>query len=512
MVARKDRSRPVTFTLLLACVACGSETPSNGKAGGGAGAGATAGSSTVAGSGGSSATSSGGASSGGVGGAGDGGSVVGGSAGTGGAASSGAAGANTGGSAGAGTGAFTIHVELASDVQPTAPTTVGIVTWALDRPGITEAHIDFGLDTEYGMTAPVDLTRADYRTVLVGMKPERTYHFRIVASDGSETYMSDAHTLTTGAPPSEFPIMSFSVPFPDRVDEGFFIGSFWSISTGEPWTVFILDTDGDVVWWFTDRPESPSGELGFGRARLSADNQDVWLARVSNGGPPLRRVSIDTLDVQSYPETRGSHDIAAVDGDTMAYLDYGETDCDSIFEIDKAGTTKEVFEGTDVRNQETMSCHGNSVRYSKKEDVYVFSDHRNDVAVVARDGSVEWTLSEMVSGGNASWGGFQHGTQLLDESLLIFANGATREEGSRAIEFGLDGSLMKSFTSRSQSNFFGDVQRMPNGNTLINYGNGLIQIVDTNDEIVLEVLAAGMGFGYVEFRQSLYGIPLDIQQ
>src|SRR6187551_1033612 len=52
---------------------------------------------------------------------------------------------------------FTVHVELASQVKSSAPTTVGIVTWSTTAPGITSAEIDFGLDTTYGMVAPVDL-------------------------------------------------------------------------------------------------------------------------------------------------------------------------------------------------------------------------------------------------------------------------------------------------------------------------------------------------------------------
>jgi hypothetical protein len=94
---------------------------------------------------------------------------------------------------------FSVHVELASQVKASAPTTVGIVTWSTTAPGITSAEIDFGLDTTYGMVAPVDLERTDYRTVLVGMKPEKTYHFRVVASDGTTTYASEDHLLATGA-------------------------------------------------------------------------------------------------------------------------------------------------------------------------------------------------------------------------------------------------------------------------------------------------------------------------
>jgi hypothetical protein len=97
--------------------------------------------------------------------------------------------------------------------------------------------------------------------------------------------------------------------------------------------------------------------------------------------------------------------------------------------------------------------------------------------------------------------------------MLIFANGGSREGAmpSHALEFGLDGSLTKTFASHSQSNFYGDVQRLPNENTLINYGNGLLHVVDASDTVLLEIRATTF-FGYIEFRESLYGLPLDIQQ
>jgi hypothetical protein len=500
------------LALLAFVTACGSGTAGHGSSGsaGGNGAAGGAGGTPAGGTGGAPTAGSGGASTGGTGGAP--------TAGTGGIS-------GTGGASGVGGGppdlglpgadGFSVKVQLASDIKPTAPTTVAIVWWSLDQPALATAHIDFGLTTSYGMTAPVDLTHASYRTVLVGMKAAKTYHFRIVATDGARTYTSDDRTLTTGAPLA-IPLLSgFDAKSPGQVDKGFFVTSYWNpLSLNEStWMAFILDTDGDVVWWYTDPADNASGEMGIGRARLSADSQDVWIARVTNRGAPLRRISIDGLEEQKYAGTIGSHDIAAVSGDTMAYLDYGETDCDSIFEIDKAGVTKEVFESTGVTSPDATHCHGNSVRYSMKEDVFVFSDGANDVVVVGRDGALQWKLGSVVSGGHASWGNDQHGTQLLDDGLLILANNAGGDPfHSQAIEFGLDGSVKRKFTSRSGSLFLGDVQRLPSGNTLITYSTGeRIQEVDANDALVLEI-AGTNPFGYVEFRQTLYGLPLDIQQ
>src|SRR4051794_3299821 len=81
--------------------------------------------------------------------------------------------------------------------------TVGIVTFTTLLPSPTEAHIDFGLDTSYGMRAPVDLAAASYRTLLLGMKPSRTYHFQLSATDSAgDSCTSDDFTLATGPPPN----------------------------------------------------------------------------------------------------------------------------------------------------------------------------------------------------------------------------------------------------------------------------------------------------------------------
>jgi hypothetical protein len=456
--------------------------------------------------------------------AGKGGTTGTGGTGTGGSATGGAGGTHvgTGGTAGTGAGTggssqgslFTIMVQLASAVKSTAPTTVGIVTWSITASGITAAHIDFGLDTTYGMTAPVDLTSltaAMYRTLLLGMKPAKTYHFRITASAGTTTYTSDDQTVTTGAKLSSTPLSSFSVKNAASVPKGFFITSFWQ-GTGSK-VPFIFDADGDVVWWYTEG--SSESTDGISRARMSADSQSIWLVNESLSGNPLRRVTMDGLTTQTYSNTKASHDIAAVSADTMAYLDYSESDCNSIFEINSAGTYKEVFEPTGVTGTGTSfpTCHGNSVRYSKKEDFYTYSDWQSDVAVVNRTGVLQWLLSKKVSGGHTAWGGQQHGTQLLDNSILIFANQGTGGK-SQAVEYGLDGHLIKAFSANGGANVtnFGDVQRLPNGNTIITYStSSLMQEVDASDTVVLEVKGSG-SFGYVEFRDSLYGPPLDIAQ
>ena len=80
--------------------------------------------------------------------------------------------------------------------------TVGIVTFSTTRVQPDRAHIDFGLDTSYGMTAPVDLAAASYRTLLLGMKTSKTYHYRISVTGKDATCTSADTTLATGALPN----------------------------------------------------------------------------------------------------------------------------------------------------------------------------------------------------------------------------------------------------------------------------------------------------------------------
>jgi hypothetical protein len=100
----------------------------------------------------------------------------------------------------------------------------------------------------------------------------------------------------------------------------------------------------------------------------------------------------------------------------------------------------------------------------------------------------------------------------LGNSLLVFANnGAGGQNQSQAFEVDLSGNKLHSYPSQGGSTNFGDVQRLPSGNTLITYSTDrLVTEVDSNDNTVLSFQGSG-SFGYVEFRPDLYGPAIDTQ-
>jgi hypothetical protein len=403
---------------------------------------------------------------------------------------------------------FAVGVALASDFKEGAPGTVGIVTWSLAGSDSVEAHIDFGLDETYGMTAPVDLGAESHRTLLLGMKPSHTYHFRISASDGNTTRVSDDHVLTTGPlPRSLVPFKGMTVNDDAAREPGFIVLSYWSGNGAA--VPFIIDPDGDIVWWYT------ASFVGVAHAVMSATGKNLWLVHTSDGhtsveGAPLERVTLDTLEVQTYPDTVGSHDITPVTGETMAYVDYGLPVCDAVVEIDPSGATHEVFESQTVFP--TARCHGNAVRYSTSRDAYTYSDRFYDILMLDRGGNVLWSLADVVSGGNTAWGGSQHGHQLLDDSILVFANQGAGDSASRVVEYALTGEERSHYDGRHFSYQMGDVQRLPGGNTLVTYSNdSVIQEVTPAGDVVMQLDGGGSRFGYSLWRPTLYGPPPNIE-
>ena len=124
-------------------------------------------------------------------------------------ARAGASGEAGAGGAGAG-GASPCTFEVTSSISPVI-STVGIVEWSSDFAETETARIEFGLGVTYGMVAPVEpaeLAERSHRTLLLGMKSSRVYHFRIVAESSSGACASEDFTLETGPLPSDLPAVS----------------------------------------------------------------------------------------------------------------------------------------------------------------------------------------------------------------------------------------------------------------------------------------------------------------
>jgi hypothetical protein len=142
------------------------------------------------------------------------------------------------------------------------------------------------------MTAPVDLTQTGYRTLLLGMKASKMYHYRIVATGPGGTCTGPDNMLMTGALANGLQKPTVTTNNAAALFGGFLITGQYTMnvgSTGQP--AYILDADGDYVWWYAVTGSDATG------VRMSYDGTHMWIngANVPSGTAHVHRVTMDGM-------------------------------------------------------------------------------------------------------------------------------------------------------------------------------------------------------------------------
>ncbi|HXU65102.1 MAG TPA: arylsulfotransferase family protein [Polyangia bacterium] len=537
---------------MSAAVGCASSTGSGGE-GGSPGSGGNNNSSGNGGSntgsggnnntGGSNSTGSGGQQNQSGGSTGSGGSGArggstgsGGVVGTGGRASGGSTGAGgsnpTGGSTGSGgsnptgnggsSGSCSVSSVMAT--QSTKIPTVFSVTFSQSLSKPTSGHIDFGLDTSYGLQAPIDFTQTNSKTLLLGMKASKTYHYKVTVSDGANTCSSTDQTVMTGALPNgSLPQLTITTNNKAGLYGGYLVtGSY----QGAKVQSFILDGDGDYVWWYS------TGTDGCG-TRMSYDGKYMWInsANVPDQGGKVHRVTMDGMEDTDFstPFKGESHQLTPLPDGSVAFYATGSNGCDDVKIFPANGTPSSS--AMTVVNAKTAhggsgACHLNNIEYDASDDTLVFSDLDNVcLTKVTKTGSTVWVwggtngVTSTITGD--AWVGGEHGFHIISATdWLIFNNNSPN--AATALELTLDATAKKatkkwSYVSNPniKVQVLGDVQRMTDngptgagkGNTIVDYGTGdQIHEVDANG-MLLQQIKSPSPFGFMEKRFSLYGKP-----
>ncbi|MBN2717022.1 MAG: aryl-sulfate sulfotransferase [Deltaproteobacteria bacterium] len=422
-------------------------------------------------------------------------------------------------------------IRVISQEISAAISTVGIVEWSTSIQPLSSAVIEFSLDDlssqpDDTQTAPVALdsisTDGVYRSVLLGMKPASVYHYRITVNDCS----SAKHTIETGPIPVELPSISNTAIMPAMSANGFIVSS-----TGmKSHFAYIIDRDGDYVWWYPFTPTENSGRMdGIARARMSADGRTMWAGSINMacGCGYLFSIPMDGLGAPTVIPVDRHHDFTVLPDNTVAYIEYTD-DGDRIVERNQAGETRTIYSFRDDFSGEGIDwSHCNAIHYYPKDDSYTVSClSLNSIVKINRaTGTLIWDLNSTGQGDftGVTWAG-QHGHQILDNgNILFFTNsGLDRDSdttspapqflsSSEAVELALDitaGSINEIwyYASENRSLALGDVQRLPNGNTLVTYSSaGVIHEVTSSGELVRRIDIDGLG--YADWRPILYGEP-----
>jgi hypothetical protein len=399
--------------------------------------------------------------------------------------------------------------------SPMIPT-VGIVTWSTTLTSVTSAEIRFGLmATGPTMTAPVDLTQPGNRTLLLGMKGNSAYVYRIVATSSEGRCTSPDYTIATGPVPTDVPRPTVTIMNAAAHARGFIISS--SGTNGN--FVYVLDADGEPVWWANGPDASSRGNMSWDGGHMY-----VMALNVQNNGGEVRRIAMDGMTVETKLSglDAAHHDLTAIPGGlaTLLWNTPGlDVHCSLVERSDDGELTTIVADTGNVYNS-TM-FHANALHYYPGDDSYTISDRDPSLFVkVTRKGQLVWQFGGMNPKDPAKYftsatvWQVNHGHHLLPNgNFLFFNNGQILNGMSTVQEYKLDTATMTAtnvWTYQADtlnSRILGDVQRLPNGNTLVTFSSqGTIQELDSKGKLVMTLKSANCG--YAEWRPSLYGPPL----
>ncbi|HEY7376367.1 MAG TPA: hypothetical protein VIF57_29675 [Polyangia bacterium] len=420
--------------------------------------------------------------------------------------------------------AFTVS---RNEVSARIPT-VGVVEWSLagDAPGapdgLSSAKIVWTLARapswflNRGGEAPVDPTRPNHRTLLLGLKQASDYTFHIEAVRDGRTCVSPDHALPTTGSLAAAPAVSVEVAQPGKREPGFIVTSS---GTSVPNSAFIIDADGEIVWAF-DGPENTT------RALMDYEGANMWMLALNllNEAGEMRTVAMDGEQEQdNVPGLETTHhDFTVMPGGKIAALAWSgpgnDPPSDLVIRAPDGTVTTAFTIGSNLYLSDMSLFHANAIHYLPFDDSFTIGDRNPNLFVkVSASGTLEWQLGGVCDGAPAgarcspqAWL-VNHGHHLLqDGTFVLFSNG--ENDASHVLELALH-DTPSSFTATRVHDYtgdvtdetLGDVQRLPGGNTLVTYsGYGPIVELDPDWNVVQTFSAR---IGYSSWRPTLYGPP-----
>ncbi len=409
--------------------------------------------------------------------------------------------------------------------------TVVIVSLTSELSSFVDGYVEYGLDETYGMHVPLELDQPEARTLLLGLRQDTEYHYRVVATADARVCASADATISTAIAPDGLPSVDVTTLIPEQVAPGFVITSGNrqlqdGPTTRGSGTIVVYDSTGALVWWH------PTTLNGISRARMSYDGRWMY-ARDGNPsggvGGSVVRVSMDGTMEERIEVDTGHHDFSVTpDGGMLFLTGAGRDGCSRVEKLSASGDKTLVYDLRDAFGAEfesgADSCHCNSIQYHTADDsISVSCLVQNAYVKLSAAGELQWVLGGEHSHftGEVHWNR-NHGHQMLSPTRILFFNNnglvgqpqraSLANPSSLMLELELDlsertATRVWSYDGGGFSQTLGDVQRLPNGNTHVTYSNaGLMHQVDADGNLVQEWDFA-RGTGYAVHRENLYGPP-----
>ncbi|MFH1426099.1 MAG: aryl-sulfate sulfotransferase [Candidatus Kerfeldbacteria bacterium] len=370
-------------------------------------------------------------------------------------------------------------------------------SWTTPEPA--SSRVEFGrADDGLDFVIEDDNKVTDHEVFVFGMKPETEYMFAAVSimDSGEEAYCSEELGFTSGTVPFAGADAEVTVYDRELAYHGWTLGNFLMADNQQSAWMVIWDMDGDPVWYY---------DYGLTEGR---SDQEVTLVydgdkpRILIGGGVKKNEPATELDLEWNVTWEGpvQSDGMGTEGDmhhcmhrtsTNNYVALFHAWEDSSTHTEVREFDRELnvlwswmlyqhtdWDGYDMGNHVIVDYEDDAVYYNEQLSKGFYKIDRST-------GEVIWKLGEdgdfevINSKSDEDFGYFTHAPELLpDDRLLIFHNGSD-QSGSAAIEWQLDFGAMTataiwSWNGGEDDGWYnycwGDVDRLPNGNTLVTAG------------------------------------------
>jgi hypothetical protein len=429
------------------------------------------------------------------------------SGGTGGSTMAGVGGST--GSAGAGSGdsfvsgvTITVHKSVS---------TILVVTWT-QAIAAEETWLEFTFEAGNVMTSrPKPGTVGAHRDVVLGVPASTPITVRIVSKQGGVEHETRDYMGTTGALPKGLPVPSMITHDPAKASpDRFMLGAVEDSKGGcanttcfynATFWLYIMDRKGRMVWYYAD----PASNATSSFQRIARDGEYIWIEKRPFGGSGTRSVLKRTLDGEYSEEIAIPNLADCIDVTSDGSLLYDAQN--ELRERTKAGTTRAIWNCREAFGQ-SFKCYTNTVNWNELDDTVLmsFPDMNTVVEIDRQSGELVGQYGARAGSYAfvpATWEfQFQHFANITKDGTLLVSshmpgNPVTSmpTAGEHAfMEFTIDRTA-RTLTEKWVYNagqewamYKGMAIRLPNGNTLANYGTGgVIREITPAKETVFHV-------------------------
>lgn len=362
------------------------------------------------------------------------------------------------------------------------------VEWRTEEPATSRLVVTCGTDYDETYESP-DL-RTTHSLFVMGLVARSQCEFRLESTTadgvgGTSTAMVDVAGLPDFLP-SGFVV---EAPDPSRVQPGWTLVNFHNHSQGGQLSVALLDPQGRIRWYV----QVGTNRFGTVVHEVAASDDGVLVGVVGDIAPAIYGWDGDII--YTHPLPTSHHDVRRFpDANHLTYATRGRAcggtpNGGGIDRIDmRTGEVVWTWDLCDVYVPDVFVpdwAHINAYAPIPDQNAFLLS-MRNQSTVLKVDeatGDVLWRLG---AGGDFAMGpgtvfDLQHAATLLPSgNVLLFDNGEASRGYSRGVEIALDETAMTAtlawewlppdLSGSWRTGIWGDADRLPNGNTLMNFG------------------------------------------